>query len=248
MRDANLAAGLGTGESNHVVYSGMDLLRFRTATPSPEAPRGPMIAFVAALEPRKRHGEFLGVFARLAQNHPALTLCLLGQGPEEDRLRALANDLGLGGRVLFPGFRPDVERWIAAADLCVLPSMREGLPRVVVQYLAAGKPVVVTHLEGIEEIVEDGVTGFVVGHDDFDGMGAAIARLLDDPDRAAAMGAAARTRDLSRWSVERMEPAVDAILREIILRKAVALPDAAPPRPARTAPRAPVGASSLQRN
>jgi glycosyltransferase involved in cell wall biosynthesis len=93
------------------------------------------------------------------------------------------------------GFRPDVERWIAAADLCVLPSMREGLPRVVVQYLAAGKPVVVTHLEGIEEIVEDGVNGFVVGHDDFDGMGR---------DRAAARRSGSALR---RWR-RRRAPAI----------------------------------------
>jgi glycosyltransferase involved in cell wall biosynthesis len=118
------------------------------------------------------------------------------------------------------GFRPDVERWIAAADLCVLPSMREGLPRVVVQYVAAGKPVVVTHLEGIEEIVEDGVNGYVVGRDDFVGMGHAIGRVLDDPALAAGMAEAARTRDLSRWSEALMEPAIDRILQEVIARKA----------------------------
>ena len=99
------------------------------------------------------------------------------------------------------GFRADVERWIAAADLCVLPSMREGLPRVVVQYVAAGKPVVVTHLEGIEEIVENGVNGFVVGRDDFEAMTCAVARLLDDPELACAMSQAARAQDLSCWSV-----------------------------------------------
>jgi glycosyltransferase involved in cell wall biosynthesis len=84
-------------------------------------------------------------------------------------------------------------RWLAAADLCVLPSMREGLPRVVVQYVAAGKPVVVTELEGIEEIVEDGVNGYVVGRDDFRGHGSRRSRrVLDEP--ALAAGDARRPR------------------------------------------------------
>jgi glycosyltransferase involved in cell wall biosynthesis len=222
MHDANLAAGLGTPATNHVVYSGMDLRRFRTAAPAPLPRPGRMIAFVAALEPRKRHSAFLNVFAALAQTRPDLHLCLFGQGPEEAALRAQVASLGLEGRVFFMGFRPNVEAWIAAAELCVLPSMREGLPRVVVQYVASGKPVVVTELEGIGEIVEDGVNGYVVGRDDFAGMGAAIARLLDEPELAAAMRRAARSRDLSRWSVERMEPAIDQILHEVLERKGIA--------------------------
>jgi glycosyltransferase involved in cell wall biosynthesis len=248
MHDTNLAAGLGTTERNHVVYSGMDLGRFRGAIPAPAAPEGPMIALVAALEPRKRHAAFLEVFAELARDRPGLNLCLFGTGPEEAALRAQARGLGLGARVRFMGFRTDVERWIAAADLCVLPSMREGLPRVVVQYVAAGKPVVVTHLEGIEEIVEDGVNGFVVGRDDFDGMARALARLLDDPALAAAMSRAAQTRDLSRWSVERMEPEIDRIVQGILRQKTEA--SAIEQSPAATGREAQgrVGSSMPQRN
>jgi glycosyltransferase involved in cell wall biosynthesis len=220
MRDANLAAGLGTPARNFTVYSGMPLERFRSACPPPDAPNGPMIALVGALEPRKRHAEFIDVFAGLAGRHPGLGLYLFGKGTGEAALRARVQALDLQDRVHFMGFRQDVERWLAAADLCVLPSMREGLPRVVVQYVAAGKPVVVTHLEGIEEIVEDGVNGYVVGRDDFVGMGHAIGRVLDDPALAAGMAEAARTRDLSRWSEALMEPAIDRILQEVIARKA----------------------------
>jgi len=248
MHDANLAAGLGTEKSNHVVYSGMDLGRFRGAMPPPEAPEGQMIAFVAALEPRKRHAAFLEVFAELARDRPGLNLCLFGAGSQDAALRAKARGLGLGARVRFMGFRADVERWIAAADLCVLPSMREGLPRVVVQYVAAGKPVVVTHLEGIEEIVEDGVNGFVIGRDDFAAMRRALARLLDEPALAAAMSDAARARDLSRWSVDLMEPAIDGILQGVLWRKTEAPAiEQSPSAPGREA-RGRVGSSVPQRN
>lgn len=248
MHDANLAAGLGTRKSNHVVYSGMDLGRFRGAVPAPEAPEGQMIALVAALEPRKRHAAFLEVFAEVARDRPGLNLCLLGTGPEEAALRAQARSLGLDARVRFMGFRADVERWIAAADLCVLPSMREGLPRVVVQYVAAGKPVVVTHLEGIEEIVENGVNGFVVGRDDFEAMACAVARLLDDPELACAMSQAARAQDLSCWSVERMEPEIDGILQDILRKKAEMPAIEQSPAAIRGEARGRVGSSVPQRN
>jgi glycosyltransferase involved in cell wall biosynthesis len=223
MHDANLAAGLGTAEDNHTVYSGMDLERFRRARPTDEAPPGRMIAFVASLEKRKRHAEFLAVFATLARSHPDLTLCLFGQGELEQALRARVATLGLDHRVQFMGFRSDVERWIAAADLCVLPSIREGLPRVVVQYVAVGRPVVVTRLPGIEEIVEDGVNGFVIEPNRFDEMERAIDRLLSKPDLAARMADAASCRDLSRWSVDRMESEIDEIITLLASRKGVSV-------------------------
>jgi glycosyltransferase involved in cell wall biosynthesis len=252
MHDANLAAGLGTPERNFTVYSGMPLERFKAARPAPEAPSGPMIVLVAALEPRKRHAAFLDVFAGLARAHEGLSLYLFGKGKGEAALRARVKALGLSERVHFMGFRSDVHRWIAAADLCVLPSMREGLPRVVVQYVAAGKPVVVTHLDGIEEIVEDGVNGYVVRSNDFDAMGHAIGRLLKDPVLAGAMSDAARGRDLSRWSEALLEPAVDQILQAIILQKSAPHADGASmltvQKPASGHSSGRVDAALLQRN
>lgn len=217
MRDANLAAGLGSVETNHVVYSGMDLIRFRTATPTDCSPEGRMIAMVAALEPRKRHSEFLDVFADLVARHQDLCLCLFGQGECEQMLREKAIALGLSEKVHFLGFRSDIERWMAAAEICVLPSMREGLPRVVVQYAAVGRPVVVTRLPGIEEIVEDGHNGFVV--EAVEDMALPLDRLLRDSALAERMAAAAQHRDLSQWSLDRMEPDIERIMVEIGVRK-----------------------------
>lgn len=219
MHDANLAAGLGTAESNHVVYSGMDIDRFLAATPADAVPEGRIIAFVAALEPRKRHREFLDIFARLLPRFPDLQLCLIGQGELEPALRTRVEELQIEPHVHFMGFRNDVERWIAASEICVLPSMREGLPRVVVQYVAVGRPVVVSHLPGIEEIVTEGDNGFLANLEDLAGMEEALARLLSEPDLAAAMTAAAHRRDLSQWSVSRMEADINTILTRLETQK-----------------------------
>ncbi|MEM6577875.1 MAG: glycosyltransferase family 4 protein [Pseudomonadota bacterium] len=221
MHDANLAAGLGSKDSNHIVYSGMDIDRFRNARPTTDAPPGRMIALVASLEPRKRHADFFQIFARLRKRWPDLNLCLFGQGEMEATLRDLAVELGIDGHVHFMGFRTDVEQWIAAADLCVLPSMREGLPRVVVQYVAVGKPVIVSRLPGIEEIVTHNENGLLVGLDDLSGMEEAIDQLLSDKELAQRMGLAARNRDLSQWSLTRMDHDIDAIMMQIAERKSL---------------------------
>ncbi|WP_425053378.1 glycosyltransferase family 4 protein [Psychromarinibacter sp. S121] len=219
MRDAGIAAGLGKPDQHHIVYSGMDLERFRLASVPYGRPTGRMIVFVASLEERKQHGAFLRIFANLVGRHPDLTLCLFGQGELEDQLKAEAADLGVGDSVRFMGFRSDVGEWITAADICVLPSLREGLPRVVVQYVAAGKPVVVTDLPGIEEIVQDGENGFVVGMKAFDDMENVIERLLSEHGLAERMARASRAVDLSRWSVAGMEPKINEILLGLARKK-----------------------------
>lgn len=225
MRDANLAAGLGCEANNHVVYSGMNLTPFRTATAVAPPFKGPgrLIVIVASLEPRKRHSAFLKVFARLRSRHPDLHLALLGQGPLEEKLKQCSEALGVAEAVHFLGYRTDVEAWLAAATVCVLPSMREGLPRVVVQYVAAGRPVVVTRLPGLEEIVVDGKTGFIVDSGKVEDMEPPLDRLLSDPDLAARMAEKAAQHDVSRWSVARMEPEIERIMRPIAVSKGLAV-------------------------
>ncbi len=82
----------------------------------------------------------------------------------------------MADRVALLGYRDDVERWIAAADVCVLASEREGLPRAVVQYVLAGRPVVATALPGIERVVRHGTSGFLVQPDRLPLMAPAIER------------------------------------------------------------------------
>lgn len=215
MQTANLAAGLGTPDNNFVVASGMDIAGFQAAQPIPERPDGPLLVMVAALEARKRHAEFLPVFADVVKTHPAATLAFLGEGPERPALEAQAASLGITENVSFLGFRTDVARWVAAADICLLSSCREGLPRVVVQYVASGKPVVVAHLPGIEAVVRDGENGFVTDPDDLSQMTAPIRRILDDQDLNTQLCQASRALDVSGWSIEKMEADIETIMTDI---------------------------------
>ena len=124
-----------------------------------EASQLKLLVMVAALEPRKRVEEFLDVFARIvAEPNPRRRWRSWVKGtsamPSRDRIRVL----GLQHRVALLGFRTDVERWVTRADVCVLTSEREGLPRAVVQYVLARRPVVVTALPGIDGVVRTAAT------------------------------------------------------------------------------------------
>ncbi|TIS67764.1 MAG: glycosyltransferase family 4 protein [Mesorhizobium sp.] len=227
IRDLCLSAGVGHPDKHYVVHSGFDLDRFRNAGPpdgwrdllrlTPDAPRPSVLLMIAAFEPRKRHTEFLDAFNKVAVRLPDAVLVLAGDGPLRSTVESRAKRLGLEGQVVFTGYRDDPERLIALADLCLLCSMREGLPRVVMQYLAGGKPCVACDLPGLREVLRPGINGVITPADDLAAMADAIAALLEDRRRLAclAQGAAAAT-DLSNWDVKLMGKRTDAIYREAL--------------------------------
>ena len=123
-----------------------------TLAPMPLAKRkGDTILCVARFTPQKNHAVLLGAMARLARVRPGAVLLLVGEGPEEDRMRRRAARLGLADRVRFLGRRDDVPALMTEADLLVLPSAFEGLPLVVLEAMAAGLPVVASRIGGVVE-------------------------------------------------------------------------------------------------
>ena len=211
---AYVAAGITRRGRVHCVRSGMDLGRFRNPG-LPEDWRAllgvrkgnarPRVALMlAAFEPRKRHVAFLRAFARVANTLPDLKLLLAGAGPEEGRVRAEVQSLGLQDQVVFCGHRSDPEALLALADVSVLTSQREGLPRVVVQSIAAGCPVLVNDMPGIGEVVQDGENGHVVLRDDLDGIVARMRGVLGNDVALRRLGSGAMGTDVDEWSLGRM--------------------------------------------
>lgn len=229
MMETALANGMGPAPKHSVVPSGMDLTQFRDAQPIDDeeiaavfacslcdASRMKLLVMTAALEPRKRVIEFLDVFARVVESQPTAALAVLGEGPERDAILSRVHELGLSGKVALPGFRTDVERWVSRADVCVLSSEREGLPRAVVQYVLAGRPVVATALPGLEDIVKSGLSGFLVPTHFLHEMARPICALLADPQLAASMSRQAKSLDLSRWSTQHMVDRLEDIYRSVL--------------------------------
>lgn len=211
------------------VYSGMPLARFRNATPPadwpdlldqpPDAPRRPVVLMLAAFEPRKRHIGFLEAMTKVIPNHPDLRILFAGKGPIEEEVRAAVSRLGLEDHVTFCGHRADPQALIALADLCVLTSEREGLPRVVVQSITAGTPVLVSDLPGIDEILHDGVNGFITDAHDLDDTAQRLSALLSEPAMLAKLAQGAQETDVSNWDLERLGARTTALYKTTIARR-----------------------------
>jgi glycosyltransferase involved in cell wall biosynthesis len=138
----------------------------------------------------------------LVAEFPALRVIIAGDGDEREHLRRLVLDYGLHKSVLMIGERSDVPDVLRALDVAVLSSDFEGTPLAVIEYMAAGLPVVGTHVGGMPDLIGDGVHGLLVPPRDAGALAAAIAALLQDPARREAMGARARERQQREFSLD----------------------------------------------
>ena len=127
---------------------------------------------------------------------------LFGDGPlREDLARQIAA-AGLAGRFVLAGFRDDLDRFLPHLDLLVLPSYTEGLPNVVLEAFAAGVPVVATAVGGTPEVVEDGVSGWLVPPGDPAALARRILDVLGHEERRRTMGERGRARIRSQFTFE----------------------------------------------
>lgn len=125
---------------------------------------------------------------------PGVDLTIAGEGPERAALEALARELGVAERLRLPGWRQDSGALLRAARVFVCSSRQEPLGNIVIEAWSAGCPVVAAAAEGPRELISDGVEGLLVPLEDPGALAAAIAALLADPARAAALAAAGRAR------------------------------------------------------
>jgi glycosyltransferase involved in cell wall biosynthesis len=233
---------LGQGmRPEHIVtiHHGTDTEAFRHTTLDPGAVRAdwgiPADAFVVGLAGRiaeeKGWRTFLQAVARLVAA-PALYAVLIGDGPQAEEAKALAAELNLDGRLVFAGFRSDVNNAINALDVKVLASTwAEPCAAVVQQAMALSKPVIGTNLGGTPEMIVDGETGLLVPPGDPEALAGAIAQLAADPARRAAMGVAGRARADSLFTLRVMTDRNEALYQEILRTK-----QAGAARPAHRAP------------
>jgi glycosyltransferase involved in cell wall biosynthesis len=163
-----------------------------------------VVGTVAALTDHKDHRTLLSAAAVVSARVPAAYFVIVGDGERKPALLAQAAELGLHGRVVFAGFREDLDRLIPAFDVFCLSSKMEGLGTSLLDAMCFARPVVATAAGGIPEAVEDGVTGRVVPVQDPPALAAALVSVLEDPAGSQRMGKAGRGRFESRFSADRM--------------------------------------------
>lgn len=206
-------------EKYQVVYSGMDTTAFANAQRDmvlrqelgiPENAR--VIVTVARLFPQKGYEYVIPAAEKVLAKFPDAHFLFVGDGPMYDELQKYLQERGIAGNFHFPGLIPPAEvcRYLAQADMLWHLSLHEGLPRAVVQALATGIPAIGFALDGTPEVIFDGKTGYLTAAEDVDAVAGKTLLLLNDPAKAAAMGAAGKTMVLEKFAWRKMSEILEA--------------------------------------
>jgi len=161
------------------------------------------IGVIGRLEPQKGHKYFLEAVQMLGDKGKNASYVIAGDGALRNELETLSNDLSINDRVQFLGYRKDIKDIMAELDLIVLPSLYEGLPLVILEAGALGKPVIATNVDGSSEAIIDGDTGILVPSENSGALRDAIALLLSNKDECVRCGANARKHIETNFSLDK---------------------------------------------
>jgi glycosyltransferase involved in cell wall biosynthesis len=204
--EGDLREGLETGilrqKTTQLIRSGVNLAKISNVDRqrverlrADVAPAGQrVITLIGRLSSPKTPDVFVDAAAIVLKRHPDTRFLVVGDGAKREALAAQIERLGIGTDVLMLGLRTDVAEIVAASDILVHSSLREGLPKTVLEAMAAGKPVIGTNVGGVPAVVDDGVTGLLVEPSDSGQMATAMLRLLEDPALGARLAANASER------------------------------------------------------
>ena len=178
-----------------------------------------VVGWVGRMTGVKDTGAVLEIVRATRERGVDAVLCMVGDGPDRERLEQLAHELGIARSCYFVGYQPEVAGYYRLFDAFVLPSVTEGTPVSAIESLASGTAVVANRVGGVPEVVRDGVDGFLVEPGDIEGAAARLAELAADPALRARLGEAGKARVLERYSVARRVDDVDRLYRSLLAAK-----------------------------
>jgi len=165
---------------------------------------GFVITHISNFRPVKRIQDLVQAMRIVADEDPTALLVLIGDGPERPRIESLVEELDLRPNVVLTGFRDDVERLLKGSDVLALSSETESAPLTILEGMSCGIPVIATNVGGIPELVEDGVSGYLVPFKSPEAIADRILRINSDPDLKSRLGETARRIVLERYGVEKV--------------------------------------------
>ena len=226
MADQAAAAGVAPRAKFTTIYSGMEVDSFLEAPAFRDDTRrrlniplgAPVIGKVARLFDLKGHEYLIGAMPEVLARFPNAKFLFVGDGILKDALAEQARRLGVLDSIVFVGLveSHEVPSMIAAMDLLVHCSLREGLARVLPQALLAGVPVICYDVDGAREVIIPGKTGWLLPPKEVKDLSAAIIEALSDPSRAREMALAGRDVCRGRFRAETMVDSVEALYRRFL--------------------------------
>jgi glycosyltransferase involved in cell wall biosynthesis len=164
----------------------------------------------------KGHRFLVEAIPRMLRERKDAWVLFCGEGPLMEVTKQRAKDLGVLDWCRFLGFRRDLSGFISAMDLMVLPSLSEGLPNVVLEAFAASKPVIASNVGGVPEVVEDGISGYLVPPGRAELLAKAISTMLSDPAKMEAMGLAGYNRVKRDFTFKTQTDKLEAIYYQVL--------------------------------
>jgi len=180
-----------------------------------------VLGAIGRLEPQKGFFDLISSLAHIKAKFNSVRLLIVGEGELRDTLELQINNHNLSGTIKFTGLRNDVPEILTALDVFVSPSLWEGLPNVILEAMAAGKPVVATSVGGTPEAIVDGETGLLIPPRNPEALASAIIRLLKNPELRTKMGRAGKERVLKQFSILRMVTKTQQLYKELMIEKDV---------------------------
>jgi len=201
------------------ISNGVDLALFDAGTPIQTEVRTGVCATVGVvgrLVKEKGCDYFLRAVAEVLPRFPGTKFLFIGDGPERKSLELLTHHLGIHENVVFLGHCNDMPRMYASLDLCVLPSLLEGMPMTVLEAMAAGKPIIATTVGEIPKMMDTNVNGLLVPPGNVPELSSAMIQLLSDASLRQQMGVNARKKARMRFSADAMAQAYIALYDKLL--------------------------------
>ena len=223
VRDTLIAEVRFAPEKLRVIRNGVDIERFQVSSERevlfPDVENGKLIVLLGNMRSDvKGHPWLIAAAPAVLREFPSTRFVLVGDGEARESFANQVAELGLSRNFLFLGRRSDIPQILASCDIAVLPSRSEGLPNAVLEYMAAGLPVVVSRVGGSEELVEDGVTGLLVSAEDSAALSAAFLRYLRNPEEAKQMAQSGREFVTRNFSFDRLVREVDELYTALLAK------------------------------
>lgn len=198
-----------------LVHNGIEIDRFLDNHEEAHLPvqkGAPVIICIAELHPRKGHRYLFDAFSKLQTHRPNVQLVLVGSGPAE---RELKDRYSLWPNVHFLGWREDIPQILKASDILVLPSLKEAFGQVILEAMASGVTAVATDNGGVKDIIQDGITGYLVPPANSEALADRLARILSNPDQKRDVEKAALASVKAHFTVQKMAENTLAVYRKV---------------------------------
>lgn len=223
MLDQSLKYKIGIRKKYKVIHSGFDIKKFKKARKKSNLlkkyksvnSKTKIILMLGAFEERKRHYEILKVFLKIIKFHKNTILLFVGSGKLITKIKQYVVKKKILNKVIFTGYKDDPENYIALSNICLMYSIREGLPKVVPQYIASGKPVITSNLPGIKEIVKNNYNGYIISMYNQKELYSKLSLLLSNSKILKKLSIGATKTDITKWSIDKMPLKINKLYNQL---------------------------------